>query len=267
MYWLSVAEMPEAMRPNSVARKSARKERLETVSNISLKIRPSVSWRAGGGGDHAVSVPAGDVEHAHRNLRRRHQQEPEQQDLDRQAAEPGEEIAKRHQRGARVIVLREFSREGCAGHFVEGEGEAHEDRGGEEPEEEIISGNAGWRVPCEEVGDGNRDQRGVHEGVAAAVFCAQVVGPVADDRIGDRVDNQGDQQDDCDKPRIDAQNVRVEEQENVFKPVVLDAGGSAPDPEGYAREKAWLGSGRCRHRGIPEMGSVIGLRGRAQPSP
>ena len=61
---------------------------------------------------------------------------------------------------------------------------------------------------------------------------SDIVGPVPNDGIGHCVYDQGDHQGEENHRRGNAQNLAVEEQQEVFEPVVLDPLSRPAKPEG-----------------------------------
>ena len=97
----------------------------------------------------------------------------------------------------------------------------------------------------------------------AAPTGAEIVGPVADDRIDERVDEQRDRHRETDEPRIDADHLAVEEQQEIAEAVVLDPKCDRAEAVGELGPQGGRGRRRTggRRRNIGQnRASLVGLR-------
>ncbi len=156
------------------------------------------------GRDQAVRLISINVEEAAAILLGRDEQEAQGVDGNQQAAHPPENISKGYKRRPLIVVIGQFSHQGAARHIVECKGHPHRDRYREQVREQLISLQTGRRVPDKVVSDADGNNRGIHERMSPPKLGAQIIRPIADNRIGKPIDNHRREQGRADQSKVDA---------------------------------------------------------------
>ena len=120
------------------------------------------------------------------------QQDAERQHRHGQPAPPAEHIAKAEQGRAGVVALGQLGAQRGRGDLVEGDQAAHQDRHGQQVEEQLILAEPCGRSPEKVKGDGGGNGGEVHEGVTPTPAARPVVADHADDGIEHGIDRQRD---------------------------------------------------------------------------
>ena len=120
------------------------------------------------------------------------QEEQEDEHRHRQPAPPAEEEAEAEERGALVVVVGQFGDERGARDLVERDEGPDHDRDDDEVGEQLRLREPGRRRSTGSSTRPRPDRRGVHQRMAAPPARVQVVREVADHRVGERVDDQRD---------------------------------------------------------------------------
>ena len=168
-----------------------------------------------------------------------------------QAAQPAEQQAVAHQCGPFVVIGRQFGQHRTARHRVERHRHPYPDRKGAQPEKEASLPQSG-RVEQQQQADGHRQRRRIHERMAAAPARAEVVGHRADERIGHRVEAQGNEdRGAAQRPGQAEHLVVIEQQEDVEDGILRALGDRADAVEQLGRQAdaAGRGGGDGRHEG------------------
>ena len=168
-----------------------------------------------------------------------------------QAAQPAEQQAVAHQRGPFVVIGRQFRQHRPARHRVERHRHPHPDGEGAQPEKEAGLPQRG-RMEQQQQADGHRQRRRVHERMSATPARAEVVGHRADERIGHRVDAQGNEdRNAAQRPGQAEHLVVIEQQKNVEDGVLRALGdrADAVEQSGRQADAAGCGGGGGRHGG------------------
>ena len=197
-----------------------------------MSVRASRRDQYGGehdaGGQHAVAGEAGRVGLSHGVAGVGNQQEGEGDQIEGQAADPGEEIPIAQQGGPLVVTLAQLGGQGGTGHLIEGDEGADDDGHPGQVEKQMALGPV-WRVPQQQVGNRHRRGRGVHERVAPAPARTPIVRHLADDGVEEGVEDHGDHDRQSDQRRAQAHHLIVEQQQQIAEAVVLH-------PEGHRAE-------------------------------
>ena len=180
-------------------------------------------------GEVAVGRVARRVQLAHRMGGVRLEEDRQRQEVHGQPAHPTEQEAVAQQLGALVIFRGEFGGEGRGWDFEGADEAADQDRRRHQIGEQRALAPPLWRSPQQQVGERDRHGGGVHEGVPPTPFRPRVVRQLADDRIDEGVDDQRDHDRQPDLGRGQADDLGVEEGQEVGKAVVLH-------PEGHRAE-------------------------------
>ena len=204
------------------------------------------------GADQAVDLIAPGVELAKAGLGAHRKEDAVGEGGHGEAAVPAEEVAEAEHRGPLVVVVGELRHHRGVGNLVEGDQGPDHDCAAEQVDEQALLSEPAGRVPEERVADHQRQGREVHEGVSASPFRVPVVGDVADQRIGDRVEDQRDHQCGAGGDRREPQDLVVVDQQEEREAVVLDAVGDGA----YAVEE--LGAER-QARGAAGRGMLVHL--------
>ena len=163
-----------------------------------------------------------------------------------QATPPGEEVAEAHELRALVVVLRELGDEGRGRDVVEGDRRPDEDRHhGQIDHQSPV--RPVRRRPEEVVADGDRDRGRVHERMASAPARAQVVRQIPDRRVGHGIEDQGEEEREGDLVRGQADDLAVEEQQQIGETVGLGALGDGAEAVGQLRREIRRGVGPAVH--------------------
>ena len=179
-------------------------------------------------GQHSVAGVAGGVGLPHGVAGVGNQQEGEGDQIEGQAADPGEEIPIAQQGGPLVVTLAQLGGQGGTGHLIEGDEGADDDGHPGQIEKQVALGPV-RRVPQQQIGNRHRRRGGVHERVTPAPARAPVVRYLADDGVEEGVEDHGDHDRQADQRRAQAHHLIVEQQQQIAEAVVLH-------PEGHRAE-------------------------------
>ena len=174
------------------------------------------------------------------------QEDLQGQDGHGQPAPPAEEVAIAEQVRALVVVLAQFSPECRRGDFVEGDQAAHDDRRGQQVQEQLLLAQPVRRSPEEVEGQRGRRTCEIHERVPATPPAAPVVTDEAHQRVQHAVNGQRQQDGQPAEIGGQAQNLIVEQQEKGLEAVVLHPVGHRAEAVGNLREQPGSRAGRCR---------------------
>ena len=188
----------------------------------------------------------------HRESQRRHAQAPH----------PAEEEAEADEAGPLVIAGGELGHERRTRDLVEGDEDAHQDRGDQQIAEQQGLAEAAGRREQQQIGQRDRDRRAIHERVPPSPGRAQPVRQIANGRVHEAVDDQRDHDGQSRQPRVQPQRLIVEQEQKDLEAVVLDAEGHRADaveqldrqPSGAAARRLRAcrrdRRGYCRHDGL-----------------
>ena len=171
---------------------------------------------------HRGDDPVGGIGIAVAHAERAGEQDAEHDDRHQVSARPAEQQPVGLQAGAFLVIRRDLRDERRAGGLVEGDEGADQNRNEREVNEKARLAPVWW-VPEQEIAQRDRQRGGIHEGMAAAPAATEIIRPIADQRVADRVDYQCDQDGEADQPRLEPDDRPVEQQQEVIEAAVLDA--------------------------------------------
>ena len=145
-----------------------------------------------------------------------------------QPAPPGEEVAVAEHLGPLVIVRGQLGGERGGGNLIEGDEGADHHRHHQQIDKQARLGELG-RVPQQAIGDRHRNGRGVHERVPTAPARAPVVRNLADQRVGNGVEDHGDHDHQTHHVGRHADDLIVEDQQQVGEALVLHPEGDGAE--------------------------------------
>ena len=172
-----------------------------------------------------------------------------------QAAPPGKEVAEAHELGALVIVLGEFSDERRRGNVVEGHRRANQDCHYRQIDDKRILREV-RRRPEEVIPDAHRHRGQIHERMPSPPARSEIVRKVAYGRIRYRVEKQCDEQREGHRTRRQADDLAVEEQQQIGETIRLRAlrdGAEAIDDLGAEVSGAVRFRFHGAHHGVPAL--------------
>ena len=162
------------------------------------------------------------------------------------ADHPSKEQPPAEQRAAFIIATRQFRPERGTWDFIETDADADQRGQPQKIPEQRRLRPAGWRIPDQEIGGGRGQRRSIEEGVPPPPARAQIIRPITDNRIGNRIDHQRDGDGQADQPRIHPDHLTVEQQQEIAEAAILHAIGAGAKAIGDARPQARLvGMLRC----------------------
>jgi hypothetical protein len=171
-----------------------------------------------------------------------------------QRTAPADQPAPGHELGALVVVGGHLRAQRAARHHVEREEQPDADGEGHEPGEELPLAQARGRREQGVEAQPHRDRREVHEGVPAPPARAEVVGDGADERVGDGVHAQGDEDREARERAGQPEHRGVVEDEEAVEGSVLGAVGDGADAVGDADREGDLAVVPGRLGGLGEGG-------------
>jgi hypothetical protein len=152
---------------------------------------------------------------------------------------PAEKAAPGLQTAALVVIACQLRRERGVGRLEEGDEGAREDGENDQIPEQRFIAPSRRRIPQEEIADRNRQRRRVHEWVTPAPSRTEIVRPVADNGVRDRVQHQRDCEREAHEPRINPDDLAVEDQQEEAEPLILDPERSRAEAIGELGAKCW----------------------------